>query len=345
MVDESANALADRELDDAPSRVAPLSELDELEIADGYPEIRGWDLRDAGGRSIGYVYDLLIDVEAMRVRYLDVLLDAEYARSDDDQRVLIPIERVGLNGATEEIRLDGIDASDVHALVPYARRGVTREREAGVTPTAAFADVAPPAPAPVVETELRREPQFDDERLFTRDRAVAEMPPTLADVAPLGAAAIAGMAAIAGSVSDVTTSDAATDDVTTRDAPPPREATTPREVTLGDVAVRKVVETERVRERVPVVREEIEVERRALRPGEEVRAGDTSGDEIRIPIMVEEVVVEKRMVAKEVLIIRKRRVTEERIVETDLRREDVQIEDPLGRVRQIGPSGGPEGRA
>ena len=44
MVDEAT--LAGRELDDAPSRLAPLSEQDELEIADGYPEVRGWDVRD-----------------------------------------------------------------------------------------------------------------------------------------------------------------------------------------------------------------------------------------------------------------------------------------------------------
>ncbi|MFN2565541.1 MAG: DUF2382 domain-containing protein [Gemmatimonadaceae bacterium] len=309
MVDDSANALADREVGDVPSRVAPLSELDEFEIADGYPEVRGWDVRDSTGRSIGYVYDLLVDVEAMRARYLDVLLDAEFAESDADQRVLIPVERVALDGSSDDVLLRGIDAAEVRALVPYAHRGVAREPEVSAPQAAGFADLG--SPPPVVESELPRAPHYDDERLFTRDRAAAASPPLEAKLSRAEEIPVIE----------------------------------PREVTVADVAVRTVVETERVRERVPLARDEVEVERRAVRPGEDIRALRTHGDEIHIPIMAEELVVEKRLVAKEVLIIRKRTVTEEQTVEAEVRREQVQIDDPLGRVRSVGASGGPEGRA
>ena len=69
------------------THIAPMSALDDYEIADGYPEVRGWDVRDADDRSIGYVYDLLVDVPAMRVRFLDVELAPRFAPVEADRRV------------------------------------------------------------------------------------------------------------------------------------------------------------------------------------------------------------------------------------------------------------------
>jgi uncharacterized protein (TIGR02271 family) len=156
---------------------------------------------------------------------------------------------------------------------------------------------------------------YDDARLFPRGDAMAG----------LGAAAAAAAAA----------ADAAADLIVRSDE---ELAIGRREVDAGDVGVRKIVETERVIERLPVTRQDVDIERRALRPGEELLAPDVRDDEIRIPIMAEELVVEKRLVTKEVLIIRKRAVTEERVVEADLRRERVEIDDPARRVVGVDPS-------
>jgi sporulation protein YlmC with PRC-barrel domain len=164
----------DRATGDAPSRVAPMSALDDFEIADGYPEIRGWDVRDSAGRSIGYVYDVLVDLDAMRVRYLDVQLESQFAGNDADPRVLIPIENVGLDGRGDEVLLRGVDVADVHALVPYARRGVAREREVELPRPSAAADTLTQSPATVADTELDRDRHFDDERLFARDDVEVE---------------------------------------------------------------------------------------------------------------------------------------------------------------------------
>jgi hypothetical protein len=52
-----------------------------------------------------------------------------------------------------------------------------------------------------------------------------------------------------------------------------------------------------------------------------------SGEEIvRIPIVEEELVIERRPVVKEMLVIRKRVVQEERVVEADLRRERIEVD-------------------
>lgn len=129
MADETPNAAANRGPSDVPSRIEPLSEHRELEIADGYPEVRGWDVRDFTGRSVGYVYDVLIDIDAMRVWYLDVLLDSAFAGDEADPRVLVPIERTELDGSTESVLLRGIDAAGVRTLAPFAHRGVRHDRE------------------------------------------------------------------------------------------------------------------------------------------------------------------------------------------------------------------------
>ena len=113
---------------DVPSRIAPLSQLDDYEVADGYPEIRGWDVRDSADRSIGRVHDLLVDVGSLRVRYLDVELAPKFAGTEADSRVLIPVESVDLDGTGDHVLLTGIEAGQVRGLVPHARRGVVRER-------------------------------------------------------------------------------------------------------------------------------------------------------------------------------------------------------------------------
>jgi PRC-barrel domain protein len=128
MADDAPRSPGQGELADVPSRIAPLSALDDYEIADGYPEIRGWEVRDAADRSIGRVYDLLVDVAALRVRYLDVELAPKFADSEADPRVLIPVESVDLDGTGDYVVLPGIEAAHVRELVPHARRGVVPDQ-------------------------------------------------------------------------------------------------------------------------------------------------------------------------------------------------------------------------
>lgn len=103
-----------------------------------------------------------------------------------------------------------------------------------------------------------------------------------------------------------------------------------RSVEAGAVNVRKTVETEHVREQVPVTREEVTVERR---PVSDVRAGDATigADEIRVPVREEEVIAEKRPVVREEIVVRKHAVQETETVEADLRKERVDVEDTTRR--------------
>jgi uncharacterized protein (TIGR02271 family) len=96
-----------------------------------------------------------------------------------------------------------------------------------------------------------------------------------------------------------------------------------RRVAAGEVEVGKRVETERVRETVPVLREEVTVERR---PATDMStAAQIGNDEIRVPISHEEVTVEKRVVPKEELVIKKHQVQDQQVVEDTVRREHAEV--------------------
>jgi uncharacterized protein (TIGR02271 family) len=102
-----------------------------------------------------------------------------------------------------------------------------------------------------------------------------------------------------------------------------------RERETGAINVRKRVRTDRETIEVPTRREEVHVERVPVE-GEatETEIGD---DEVRMPVTEEEVVVEKRPVAKEEIRIRKDVVEDTETVEEDVRREEVDVEDETER--------------
>jgi uncharacterized protein (TIGR02271 family) len=104
-----------------------------------------------------------------------------------------------------------------------------------------------------------------------------------------------------------------------------------REREAGKINVRKRVRTDREQVRVPKRREEVSVERV---PVNEERSGAEIGDdEVSVPVVEEEVVVDKQPVVKEELRIRKDSVQDEEVVEEDVRKEEVDVEDTTERGR------------
>jgi uncharacterized protein (TIGR02271 family) len=98
-----------------------------------------------------------------------------------------------------------------------------------------------------------------------------------------------------------------------------------REREAGAINVRKRVRTDREQIEVPTRREEVSVERVPVE-GEATEA-EIGEDAVSVPVTEEEVVVEKRPVAKEEIRIRKDVVEDTEVVEEDVRREVVDIED------------------
>lgn len=108
-----------------------------------------------------------------------------------------------------------------------------------------------------------------------------------------------------------------------------------RTVSAGEVRVHKHVTTQQVRQAVPVMREDVTVERRPLPEGAGLEPRQ-EGDVWYIPIVEEELVIQKRLVAREELVVRKRQVVEERVIEETLRRETPEVLGPDGTPLQAG---------
>src|SRR5829696_3610479 len=102
-----------------------------------------------------------------------------------------------------------------------------------------------------------------------------------------------------------------------------------REVEAGAMRVRKRVRVDRERIEVPTRHEEVSVERVPV-SGEATEA-QIGEDEVVVPVTEEEVVVGKRAVAKEEVRIRKDVVEDTEVVEEDVRREEIDIEDETKR--------------
>jgi uncharacterized protein (TIGR02271 family) len=99
-----------------------------------------------------------------------------------------------------------------------------------------------------------------------------------------------------------------------------------REREAGQVSVRKSVRTDREQIEVPTRHEEVTVERVPVSEGSATEA-QIGEDEVSVPVTEEEVVVEKRPVAKEEVRIRKDVVEDTQVVEEDVRKEEVDVDD------------------
>jgi len=97
-------------------------------------------------------------------------------------------------------------------------------------------------------------------------------------------------------------------------------------VETGEVRVRKEVHTEHKTVDVPVRKEEIVVERHAATGREAATSDIQPGEEIRVPVMEEQVSVEKTPVVKEEVTVGKRVVHDTERVAGEVRKEEVHID-------------------
>jgi len=97
-------------------------------------------------------------------------------------------------------------------------------------------------------------------------------------------------------------------------------------VETGEVQVRKEVHTEHKTVQVPVMKEEIVIERHAV-PGHPAASSDIkAGEEIRVPVREEQVHVEKHPVVTEEVVVGKRQVQDTEQVSGTVRKEEIKVE-------------------
>jgi uncharacterized protein (TIGR02271 family) len=243
--------------------LVPLDDLDDVEVAEGYTDIRGFEAYLPDGRKIGEVDDLLVDTAARRVAAITLDLDDDGPDIGREPHPRVAIEHVEIDTPSRRVL---IASAGVGALGLGGAAAGTDTARGGL-----FAETG-------------------------RDAGAAEQRMTLAQ----------------------------------------EELDVRKErMAAGAVDVHKTVETEHVRESVPVMREEVSVERRPITDPNVGTEARFEGDEIRIPVVEEEVVMEKRPVVREELVVRKTQVQGEQVVEADLRREHAEVRES-GEVRHSG---------
>lgn len=115
-------------MSDAIDRVVPLDQLDDFEVAEGDPDVRGWEVLSADGRRIGEVDNLLIDTGAMKVRYLDVDLEDDVA-AGEDRHILVPIGYARLDESEDQVFVDALSSTDLNTMPVYDHGPISREYE------------------------------------------------------------------------------------------------------------------------------------------------------------------------------------------------------------------------
>lgn len=84
-------------------RLVPLERLEGYKLADGEPDIRGWDVRTLSGRDIGEIEDLLIDPDHGEVVMVEVGLREGGVHAE------VPIRSVQLDRSSKSVLVDSGD--------------------------------------------------------------------------------------------------------------------------------------------------------------------------------------------------------------------------------------------
>jgi hypothetical protein len=114
---------------DKDLRLTRLNELKGFQVADGDPDIRGWEVRTPDDRKIGKVEELIVDPVERRVRYMEVKVDRKVLDIDDDRRILIPIGTARLKEEGHDVLIERLPAQGLAGAPAYTRGPITREYE------------------------------------------------------------------------------------------------------------------------------------------------------------------------------------------------------------------------
>jgi hypothetical protein len=162
-------------------QLAELRELHDYIIAEGDPDIRGWEVKTAAGlgdRTVGSVEDLVVDRDTLRVRYVLVCLNREAVATTRDRRILVPVGIARLDDHEDQLRLDGYTAGQLVGVPEFRPGKLTRRYEAAVKHR--FSPTDPKAgPQARREADFYEHREFDDGALWGVRRRGRERRPYL----------------------------------------------------------------------------------------------------------------------------------------------------------------------
>lgn len=135
---------------DPAAGLVPLGDLGGRRLADGEPDLRGWEVRASTGDTLGVVADLLVDTRAGEIAALAVVPPDRartLARWADGAHVVLPVEQVEIDASRRAVVPDAIGRARLYAL----ERGAASTfdlAEPGVRSAPASGTVPADAPLP-----------------------------------------------------------------------------------------------------------------------------------------------------------------------------------------------------
>lgn len=103
--------------DPVPRRYERLSRLHDFEVGRHELDPRGWTVVDPGDHAVGKVRDLVVDMDTMTGRFLDVELEPKaFHLPQHHMRILVPMDRAHQIGDHRRLRVDAITRDNVTAM-------------------------------------------------------------------------------------------------------------------------------------------------------------------------------------------------------------------------------------
>ncbi len=299
---------------------------DRITVPEGH--FAGYEVYDQNRQRIGEVETLFLD-ESDQPEYIGVTVGILGSQStlipmgittvdEEAERIVVP--------ADKDIVMDGPTFDEDHEITPededrvrsyYGLGSGVGNEERGTY--SAYGEETPSAAEPNAAVQgLSRD---DAEGREAREHGLREEGGS--DRSSSGERGLRG-----GGVSDRSTSGLEREDETRIQRSEEELRVGTRRSEAKAVKVRKRIVTERQRMEVPKMREEVTVERVPVEGRDAAGLGAEIGeDEIVVPVTEDEIVVEKRPVVKEEIRIRKDVVHEEEVIEADVRKEEIDIDD------------------
>lgn len=140
-----------------------LRDLTDFEVADGNPDVRGWTVRGNDGQALGTVFELIVEPDAMKVRYLDVALDSRFRIDEYGKHILLPIGSASLDEDGDNVFVPALNAELVLHYPPYVEIQITREYEEAMLRAL--------GKEPAANSRFYEQDSFDTDSFYSRRRA------------------------------------------------------------------------------------------------------------------------------------------------------------------------------
>jgi hypothetical protein len=145
-----------------------LRDLTEFEVADGSPDVRGWSVRGADGQKFGVVAELIVEEEALKVRYLDIELLSNLRANKNERHILLPIGVAALDEEGDNVFVPALTLETVLEYPPYSEIQISRDYE-----EAMLRALRLPLPA-AGSGSFYNQPSYDEQH-FYQNRRPAEL--------------------------------------------------------------------------------------------------------------------------------------------------------------------------